>query len=191
MPKRPIREKLLAERRHLSAEACLRLSLAVQTRFLASEAYRQACSLGLYSPLLNEVQTELVARRCRADGKLLVYPRVRGAELQFVELTADGALAPGAYGILEPVGDRVVSLAELELLVVPGVGFDLDGNRLGFGKGYYDRALADAPGVLVTVGFAFEFQVVEQLPVAAHDCRLSLLVTEQRLLRFPFPGGGI
>ncbi|MCM2265752.1 MAG: 5-formyltetrahydrofolate cyclo-ligase, partial [Desulfuromonadales bacterium] len=79
MPKRPIREKLLAERRHCSAETCLRLSLLIQERFLDSSAYRQAESIGLYSPVMNEVQTELVARRCLADAKRLAYPRVEGA----------------------------------------------------------------------------------------------------------------
>lgn len=190
MPKRPIREKLLLARRHLSAETCLHLSLLIQTRFLASDAYRRARCVGLYSPLLNEVHTELVARQCLADGKRLAYPRVRGQALQFVEVTTLEALAPGAFGIFEPTGESLVSLAELELLVLPGVGFDLAGNRLGFGKGYYDRALAAAPSALLRVGFGYEFQVVEQLPVAAHDCRLELLVTEQRLLCFPAGASG-
>jgi len=72
--------------------------------------------------------------------------------------------------------------------VVPGVAFDLSGHRLGYGKGYYDRALSACLPVLERVGFAYEFQVVEQLPAAAHDCRLTRLVTEQRILRFS-PGG--
>lgn len=191
MPKRPIREKLLLARRHLSAETCLRLSLLVQTRFLASAAYRRARCIGLYSPVLNEVHTEMVARQCLADGKRLAYPRVRELALQFVEVTTPESMAPGAFGIFEPTGEGLVSLSELELLVLPGVGFDLAGNRLGFGKGYYDRALADAPATLVRVGFAYEFQVVEQLPVAAHDCRLELLFTEQRMLCFPSGVSGL
>jgi 5-formyltetrahydrofolate cyclo-ligase len=188
MPKRPIREKLLAERRHLSAETCLHLSLLVQTRFLASEAYRRARCIGLYCPLWNEVQTELVARHSLAGGKRLVYPRVRGLELEFAELPAGGIMVPGAFGIGEPTGDRLVSLAELDLLVVPGIAFDLAGHRLGFGKGFYDRALADAPAGLERIGFAYEFQVVAQLPAAAHDCRLTQLVTEQRMFRCPAGG---
>ena len=188
MPKRSLREKLLAARRHLSTETCLHLSVLIQTRFLDSDAYRQAQCLGLYSPVLNEVHTEMVARRALADGKRLVYPRVQGAQLEFVELPTLAALAPGTFGIAEPTGDRLVPLAELDLLVLPGVGFDLAGYRLGFGKGFYDRALADVPPALVRVGFAYEFQVTGQLPVAAHDCRLTLLVTEQRMLRFPAEG---
>ena len=184
MPKRPIREKLLAERRHCSAETCLHLSLSIQARFLAGDAYRLARCVGLYSPFMNEAQTELVARRCLNDRKRLVYPRVTGLDLQFVEVSGQGDLRPGAYGIPEPAGQQLVALEELDLLVVPGVAFDLAGNRLGYGKGYYDRALAGCPPALERVGFAYEFQVVAQLPAAAHDRRLTQLVTEQRVLRF-------
>ena len=188
MPKRPIRKQLLAQRRHCSAEDCLRLSLLIQSRFLASAAYRQAGCIGLYSPMLNEVQTELLARRCLADGKRLSYPRVKGTGLEFVAVSGLGDLAPGSYGIPEPTGERLVPYPELDLLVVPGVAFDLSGHRLGYGKGYYDRALALCRPVLERVGFAYEFQVVEQLPADPHDCRLTRLVTEQRILHFS-PGG--
>ena len=188
MPKRPIRTQLLAQRRHCSAEDCLRLSLLIQSRFLDSSAYRQAGCIGLYSPMLNEVQTELLARRCLADGKRLSYPRVKGAGLEFVAVSGLGDLAPGSYGIPEPTGEHLVPYPELELLVVPGVAFDLSGHRLGYGKGYYDRALALCGPVLERVGFAYEFQVVAQLPADPHDCRLTRLVTEQRILHFS-PGG--
>lgn len=184
MPKRPIREKLLSERRHCSAETCLHLSLLIQERLLASSVYRQAGCIGLYSPVCNEVQTELVARRCLADAKRLAYPRVDGSDLHFVEVRGPGELAPGQFGILEPSGTRVVPLPELDLLVIPGIAFDLAGHRLGYGKGYYDRALSACRPELERIGFAYEFQVLDQLPVAAHDRRLTGLVTEQRLLRF-------
>jgi 5-formyltetrahydrofolate cyclo-ligase len=184
MPKRPIREKLLTERRHCSAETCLSLSLLIQETFLGSSVYRQAGSIGLYSPVLNEVHTELVARRCLADGKRLAYPRVAGAELRFVEISGLGEMAPGGFGILEPTGNRLVTVAELDLLVVPGIAFDLIGNRLGYGKGYYDRAFEVCRPGQERIGFAYEFQVVGLLPAADHDCRLTALVTEQRMLRF-------
>lgn len=185
MPKRPIRERLLAERRHCSAETCLRLSLMIQERFLGGEAYRAAGSVGLYSPFMNEVQTEQVARRALADGKHLAFPRITGDTMQFVTVTDPADMAPGAFGIPEPVGGEVLGLGSIDLLVVPGVAFDLAGHRLGYGKGYYDRMLGDCADTLERIGFAYEFQLVDRLPVAGHDCRLTQLVTEQRLLRFP------
>lgn len=185
MPKRPIREKLLAQRRHCSVESCLHLSLQIQERFLASDVYRQVGCIGLYSSYLNEVQTERVARQCLVDAKRVVYPRVTGPLLEFAVVTRPGEFAPGAFGILEPTGRQLVPFDEIDLLVVPGVAFDLAGHRLGYGKGFYDRVLARCRPGLQRVGFAYEFQVVEQLPAADHDCRLTHLVTEQRMLRFP------
>jgi len=175
---------MLSRRRHLSAESCVRLSLMIQERFLASDSYRRAGSLGLYSAVLNEVQTELVARRALADGKCLSYPRVKGEALEFVTVRSVAELVPGSYGILEPAGADLMAWADLELLVVPGVAFDPRGHRLGYGKGYYDRTLTRCPAAMERVGFAYEFQVVERLPADDHDCRLTRLVTEQRELRF-------
>jgi 5-formyltetrahydrofolate cyclo-ligase len=184
MPKRSIRQRLLTERRHCPVESCLLWSRQIQARFLGDELYRRAGCLGLYSPLQNEVQTELVAQAARRDGKQLVYPRVCGERLEFCPVRDGAELVPGVFGILEPAGEPL-PLVQIDLLVLPGVAFDRGGHRLGFGKGYYDRTLAACPAHLIRVGFAYEFQVVEQLPAAAHDCRVTCLVTEQRTLRFP------
>ena len=183
MPKRPIRQRLLLERRNCSVESCLQWSRQIQDRFLTDDLYRQATCLGLYSPVQNEVQTSLVAKQARLDGKRLVYPRVCGEQLQFCPVDDESELVCGAFGICEPQG-APLPLAEVDLLIIPGVAFDHGGHRLGFGKGYYDRTLAAAPDRLTRVGFAYEFQVVAQLPTAEHDCRLTALVTEQRTLHF-------
>jgi len=184
MPKRSIRQRMLTERRCSPVESCLLWSRQIQERFLGEEVYRRAACLGLYSPLQNEVQTEAVARQARLDGKRLVYPRVCGERLEFCQVNAGDDLVAGAFGILEPAGEAV-ALTEIDLLVLPGVAFDLGGHRLGFGKGYYDRTLADCHPTLERVGFAYEFQVIDQLPAADHDCRLTCLVSERRTLHFP------
>ena len=189
MPKRSIRQRLLLERRQCADADCRRWSLEVQERFLGAELYRRAGCIGLYSPLHNEVRTDLVAQRARLDGKRLVYPRVCGELLEFCPVDEVSELLPGAFGIREPATPPV-PLTAIDLLVLPGLAFDLTGHRLGFGKGYYDRTLADAPPRLTRVGFAYEFQVVEQLPAAPHDCRITCLVTEQRTLHFPAQSGG-
>lgn len=187
MPKRSIRQRLLSERRRCPVASCLLWSRQIQARFLGDDLYRRAGCLGLYSPLQNEVQTEAVAEQARRDGKRLVYPRVRGEFLEFCQVGAADELVAGAFGILEPAGEPV-PLAQIDLLVVPGVAFDLGGHRLGFGKGYYDRTLEGCRPALERVGFAYEFQVVAQLPAADHDCRLTCLVTEHRTLHFPDQG---
>jgi len=180
MPKRSIRDELLARRQHLAAATCLSCSLAAQQRLVLAPEFVAAKVVALYSPVRNEVFTEDIFTAARRSGKTVTYPRVRGPLLDFVEVAERNELVPGAYGILEPRGSQVVPLAELELIVVPGVAFDLAGHRLGYGKGYYDRFLHERKGRLA--GLCFDFQLVERLPAEAHDVQMHMVVTEQRTL---------
>lgn len=188
MPKRSIRDELLARRRHLAVETCLGRSLAAQQSLLLAPEFVAATVVALYSPVRNEVFTEEIFTEARRCGKIVAYPRVRGALLEFVEVKERQELETGAYGILEPCGVHVVPLAALELIVVPGVAFDLAGHRLGYGKGYYDRLLHECRGLLV--GLCFDFQLVEKLPAEAHDVRMNMVVTDERTLHFAADGSG-
>lgn len=184
MPKKSIREEMLARRKCLAAATCLGLSLKIQERLLAIPEFAAADILALYSPMLNEVFTEEIFTVARRLGKKVAYPRVRENTMDFVEVSDRSHLAPGAFGILEPTGSRVLPLASLDLLVVPGVAFDLAGYRLGYGKGFYDRLLHHREDRGVLVGLCFELQMVGTLPAETHDVRMDLIVTEERTLGF-------
>ena len=110
MPKRSIRADLLARRKHLAAETCLSHSLRIQQVLLQAVEFQAATAIALYSPVLNEVFTEELFRAACSAGKVIAYPRVRGAELEFVRVLKAGDLAPGAFGVLEPTGDQLVAL---------------------------------------------------------------------------------
>ncbi len=183
MPKKPIRAALLAQRKHLSLDTCLHLSLDAQQRFLQLPEFAAAGVLALYSPIRNEVFTEEVFHQARGLGKRVVYPRVQGDAMAFFEVADHDELQPGNFGVLEPGGDQPVPIEELDLLLVPGVAFDLAGHRLGYGKGFYDRLLHRRALHCRLVGFCFEFQLLPVLPAEPHDVRMDLLVTEQRTLR--------
>lgn len=184
MPKRSIRSRFLAERKALSLVTCAALSNEVQQQFLRSGCLQHADCVALYSAIHNEVGTELVARQVLAARKRLVYPRVSGEALEFVEVADLAELTTGAFGVLEPPPGRPVSSTELDLVVVPGVVFDRKGHRLGYGRGYYDRCLDLCREDSVKVGFAYDFQVVETLPAAEHDRALSMLMTDKRIFNF-------
>jgi len=141
--------------------------------------------VALYSPVQNEVGTEMVAAAVMSAGKVLAYPRVVGRHLEFVRIADPALLCPGTFNVPEPCSGQVVPPEDIDLCVVPGVAFDLDGHRLGYGKGFYDRFLSQLSNSAVRIGFAYDFQVVESLPVQSHDQRLSMLITEKRILRFP------
>lgn len=194
MPKRSIRSRLLQLRRQLSPPEWRTRSLRVQQQLMTLPEFAQARTVALYSAIHNEVATDLLLTRCHAAGQRTVFPRVVGEHLEFVEVCAAGELACGSFGVLEPCGQQLVPANQIDLLLVPGVGFDLRGHRLGYGKGYYDRALHGHSTATLRVGLAFDFQVVAELPAEAHDVQLQLLVTDSALHRFEparEPGSGV
>ena len=184
MRKTSIRKDMLSRRRHLAAETSMTWSLQAQERFLALPDFAAVRCIALYSPILNEVFTEKIFLEARRRGKQVVYPRVRKDALEFVAVADHRDLEPAAFGVLEPRSSGEAAPARIDLLAVPGVAFDHFGHRLGYGKGFYDRALRALSPRALFVGLAFEMQLVEALPAEGHDVRLDLLVTEEQVLDF-------
>lgn len=182
MPKQSIRERLLAERRHLAPATCFSRSLLAQRRLLQTPEFQSAHTVGLYSPILNEVFTETLFEVARSLKKRVLYPRVDKNQLEFVVVEERNELAHGRFGVLEPTGQAICGAGDIDFLVIPGVAFDLSGFRLGYGKGFYDRALAHWTGRGVLAGLCFDFQVLEKLPAESHDVRLDLVLTESRTI---------
>lgn len=189
MPKRSIRNSILAARRQMPVGDHARLSMSIQQAVLTLPEWCQSSTIALYSPVQNEVDTGVLRQKAFAQGKRVVFPRVTAAGLLFERVLANEKMEPGAFGVLEPNGERV-PLEEIELLFVPGVAFDVTGHRLGYGKGYYDQALAATSTETLRVGMAFSQQVVPELPAEKHDVRMDLLITETEVRRFTSPDGG-
>lgn len=179
MPKKSLRGTMLARRKHLAAEICLSHSLRIQQRVVMLPAFKTAGVVALYSPILNEVFTEEIFHEALRQGKIVAYPRVCGERLDFVTVRSPNELAPGTFGVLEPTGTELIRSEVLDLVLVPGVAFDRDGNRLGYGKGFYDRVLCGTGRPALTIGLCFEMQLVDSLPIEDHDENLDLLITEE------------
>ena len=120
-------------------------------------------------------------RRALAEGKRVVLPRVKGKELELLEIeNFDRDAAPGAWGILEPEGGKPAQLKDIGLIIMPGAAFDDRGNRIGYGAGFYDKLLPLYTGR--TVALAFELQIVSTVPAASHDIPVHKIVTEKRVI---------
>lgn len=184
MPKQSLREQMLQQRRSLPAELLLHRSELAQRNLLGLAEFTGGNVVALYAPVRNEVDTAELFSAGRHAGKRMLFPRVAGNALEFVEVSDWPELQPGTFGIAEPTGTRVVEPALIEMMIVPGVAFDRRGHRLGYGKGFYDRYWHQQPRHGLLVGLAFDFQVVDRLPVEHHDIQLDLLVTEANLFRF-------
>jgi len=184
MPKVSLRDRLLKQRLSLREQECSRLSQHVQASLSAAVEFKQAECVALYSPIRNEVHTLSLFEAALEAEKQVCYPRMQGDLLEFFRVVSPDDLVPGRWGVMEPSRAKEVPLEDVGLMVIPGVGFDLQGHRLGYGRGYYDRLLEDATRRPLLCGLAYEQQVVERLPRDPHDVQLDLLVTEQTLRRF-------
>jgi len=174
---------MLDRRAALSPDRWTLLSRLVQQRFLSSELFSRAEVLVLYSPVRREVDTRDVMLAALETGKKVLLPVVAEQGLLFREITGEHDLTAGAFGIPEPVGECPEWLPEeADCIVVPGVAFDRYGGRIGYGKGYYDRALYRSEGMGRLVGFCFDFQLVDEIEGEPHDVALDLIITERGIV---------
>ena len=172
-PGKPITRRTVLSRRDLMTEAD---RVAASARIAATiDALLPAGTVALYAAKSTEVDLAGLDADLRARGVRVVYPRVVPGQ-RVLEL-AEGNLAPGTFGLREPTG-AAVPLDEIAAFVVPGIAFDREGGRLGWGGGYYDATLALARPDARRIGVAYDCQLVERIPRDAHDIKLDLVVTE-------------
>jgi len=184
MPKQILRQMLLARRKSLSALEARTASIMIQQAFIATEEFGSAGRIGLYAPVHNEVETAEVFAEALATSRVAIYPAVRGESLEFRRVLSLSMLRKGAFGIPEPPeACEVFAPGTADLLVVPGIAFDMSGRRIGYGKGYYDRTLHSLEGTGKLVGFCYDFQLVETIAGEPHDVTMDLLITETRVVR--------
>ncbi len=183
--KRRLRTLLRQQRLALSAQDVRKNSQRIAARLCVQAMFHQARQILLYSPDENEVDTEGLWQEARRQGKYVYYPRVTAdkQEVEFVRRHDNEPLIPGVFDILVPPGENLLtSVAQTDLVLIPGVGFDRAGHRLGRGRGYYDRALRDILAGALRVGLAHDYQIVSHIPIDEHDERVDYIVTEKRLI---------
>ncbi len=185
--KAALRRSMRARRAAVEPAALSAASASVCARVLARfpPAAHAGATWSLFAALPEELDPTTIARAAEAAGVTTLYPRVEHGELTFVPSRLD-ALVPGHFGVREPRGPGA-PLAEARLVIVPGLAFDAHGGRLGYGRGYYDRAIVrarEATPAPLFVGFALDLQRVERVPTTADDQPLDALVTESGWLWF-------
>lgn len=185
--KNTLRKTVLQERMALSPELVTEKSNAIIDKVFAMKEYLQAVTIMVYLDFRNEVQTGALLSRSMDNGKRVVVPATETKEHLLIPSLIKHypeELRPGHWGILEPTPGslRPVHPKDIDLVFVPGVAFDLAGNRLGYGGGYYDRFLARLGEHAVFIALAFEIQVRPHVYPAAHDIPMHYLITENRII---------
>jgi len=183
--KQKIRDNYLKDR-CLSDKMANLLSGMICDRLTQTLLFREAKCIALYCAKGNEVRTyELMDKYVidhesgmflQLNKKFIVLPVISGNNMHFYPYTGNKNLHEGAFGIMEPVSRDLVPPEDIDLFIVPGVAFDLACNRLGRGKGYYDRYLSgiDKPAI----GLCYDFQLIDSIPCEPHDKKMTFIITE-------------
>lgn len=190
--KQELRAELLALRMGLTPEEVRAHSAAITARVRAWPRFQQAKTIMAYADFRNEVQTGAIIKTALESGKMVGLPVADKEEKTMRVIRVEdypGDLESGAYGIPEPrPGLPEMAADEIDLVLAPGVGFDRDGYRLGFGGGYYDRFFSLVGRSTVKVGLAYDFQVRETIHPDSHDRGVHYIITQTRMLRVPRRG---
>lgn len=188
--RRRLRRELRARRRAIRGAARKRAARKLAMQVNAARLLRPGRRMGLYLANAEEIDTGPLLSLARARGCHIALPRIvslRHDRMRFHQWT--GAVRRGPFDILEPLGGRSLSPRELDVVFMPLVGFDAQGNRIGMGRGFYDRHFAHRQRLSryrrpLLVGLAYDVQQVAALPLAAHDVPLDAIVTESSIRRF-------
>ncbi len=143
-------------------------SRLMTVKFLASDAYRKAHTIFGYLPYNQEVRTVPMLEQALRDGKQVAVPKVYGDSMKFICMTDLSQVAPGYAGIPEPIADGPVAADPTALVLMPGLAFDPQGHRLGYGGGFYDQFLAREPEH-PTLALCYDFQMLDFLQTEEHD----------------------
>ena len=176
-----LRQSIRDQVRALSSEERLSLSERLCERLRDITAWKRATTVLLFAPLADEPDITPVLHEALSTGRKVALPRFNtDAEVYEAACVANRSeLQPGRFGALEPIaGCPSIYLKQLDFILVPGIAFDLVGRRLGRGKGFYDRLLAEVPGH--KCGVAFDVQIVADLPEEPHDVRVDSILTPTR-----------
>lgn len=168
MDKTELRREIRARKRAMTEEEIETRSAKLAQLFFASEAYQKAKTIYGYLPYNQEVRTVPMLERALKDGKKVAVPKVYGEEMKFLYLDDLNAVAKGYSGIPEPIADEPVAHDETALVLMPGLAFDPQGHRIGYGGGFYDKFLAAEPNH-PTLALCYEFQMLPKLDVEDHD----------------------
>ncbi len=168
MNKSDLRRQIRERKRAMTEEDINRRSEALAQQFLQLTLYQNAKTIYGYLPYNQEVRTIPLLERALRDGKKVAVPKVYGDTMKFIYLTDLGAVSKGYAGIPEPIADGPVADDPTALVLMPGLAFDPQGHRMGYGGGFYDKFLAEEPDH-PTVALCYDFQMLPHLDTESHD----------------------
>ena len=175
MDKKTLRAQIREKKREMTPQQIEEKSCLLAQKFFSCEAYRQAKTVYGYLPYNQEVRTTPMLAQALKDGKKVAVPKVYGEEMRFISLEDLSKVEKGYAGIPEPIADGPVADDPHALVLMPGLAFDAQGHRIGYGGGFYDRFLAAEPEH-PTVALCYDFQLFDKLETEEFDIPVDLVL---------------
>lgn len=175
MDKQALRKQIRQKKREMTEEEIVTKSEQLGRLFAASEAYREAKTIYGYLPYNQEVRTTAMLQKALEDGKRVAVPKCYGDEMRFIYLNDLSKVEPGYCSIPEPMEDEPIADDPTALVLMPGLAFDPQGHRMGYGGGFYDKFLAMEPDH-PTLALCYDFQMLDHLETEAHDVPVDLVI---------------
>ena len=175
MDKKELRRMIREQKRAMTEEMIVEKSEKLGQLFAASELYRNAKSIYGYLPYNQEVRTVAMLEQAIRDGKRVAVPKCYGDEMRFLWMDDLSKVEKGYANIPEPIADEPVADDPTALVLMPGLAFDPDGHRIGYGGGFYDKFLAAEPGH-PTLALCYDFQMLPHLETEAHDLPVDVVL---------------
>ena len=184
--KKALRKEILTKRSILDAVEKEEKDRKILDRFYDSNYYREAKNIFIYISYDSEINTKGIIKKALMDNKKIYVPRTefKTRLMDAVEITSLNNLIESEYGILEPsVEEPHIDPNEIDLIVVPGVAFDRNGGRMGYGAGFYDRYFKkiskDNVKKVIKLALAYDFQILEKIPMNEQDVPVNYIITEK------------
>ena len=175
--KQEMRKIVRGYRQSLSNEEAAIKSITILNKLFETEQYKQAECVYCYIDFRNEVKTMPLIRKAIKDGKRVAAPRISGESMEFYYITDHSDLEEGSYGIMEPSMSCPLAEETDAMLVMPGVAFDRENHRIGYGGGFYDRYL-ERENTHFKIALAYDFQIFEHVPYEEHDICPDMVLSE-------------
>ena len=184
MGKRRIREEILSRRDREPEDLRRKKSRKIKKRLFSLKEFNKAHTILFYYSKGSEVETEEMMEEALRKGERVLLPKVREREIYLGEIKGlEKDVEKGSFGILEPKETyRKTTPRGIDLVILPGIAFDLKGERIGYGEGYYDYFLKKIPKRILLIGLAYDFQVIKNISGKKHDRRVSKVITETQII---------
>jgi 5-formyltetrahydrofolate cyclo-ligase len=181
-----IRKQIIEHRDSIDINTKNQWDANIFNSLIKSEWYKKANTIFAFVSFKSETDTHKIIKYAIQDKKTICVPRIKSKQkgIEIFKIDSFYQLEKGYFGILEPIESCLaVDSKDIDLILMPGVAFDRQGGRLGYGAGFYDRFLSNMNNNVDKIAVAYHFQVLDNIPMDEHDVRINGIVTEEEIIR--------